>query len=306
MEPLLAALQPRRLCEIGVDQGLFTRRLLAWGRENGCAYVGIDPAPGASVAELVSPDGRLAVGRSLDVLPGLEPCDAYFIDGDHNYHTVRHELDLIARADSASGPIVFVHDVSWPFARRDMYHQRDAIPPEARHPASEELGVTLESNDLVAGGLRSPGQYAIAQQPGGERNGVLTAVEDFLADTAGHDWQSVIVPLAYGLAILCRPASLPEGCRAVFDELRTAFKTLGGFLESCEANYLTLYLYAEEAKTRLAYWTGDGQPGQAAYLKLNNAFRDLKAHSDKLLQEFNQLLDAYHALERDSQRKEPA
>ena len=28
----------------------------------------------------------------------LERCDVYFLDGDHNYHTVRRELELIRQA----------------------------------------------------------------------------------------------------------------------------------------------------------------------------------------------------------------
>ena len=317
MEPILAGLQPRRLCEIGVDQGIFTRRLLAWGREHGCVYVGIDPAPDPSVAVMVSPPASLVLGRSLEVLPGSEPCEAYFIDGDHNYHTVRHELELIARAAPAIGPVVFAHDVGWPWARRDMYHAPDAIPPQARRPSSSDLGVSLDGDDLVPEGLRSSGRYSIAQRPGGEGNGVLTAVEDFLRDHGENGWRGVIVPMAFGLAVLYRPSTVPVPCRESMDQLAAACQTVGGFLESCEANFLSLYLYAEAAKSHLAYWAGDGQPGQNAYSKLSDeykalsaeykalssAYGDLSAHSEKLMQDYRKLLDAYHGLHRAFRRE---
>lgn len=314
IEPILESLQPRRLCEIGVDQGIFTDRLLAWTREQGGTYVGIDPAPDPAAVEKISPPGSLVLGRSLEVLPGLEPCDAYFIDGDHNYHTVRHELALIARATPAVGPVVFAHDVGWPWARRDMYHAPGTLPPEARHPAAADLGVSLESAELVAGGLRSPGRYAIAHRAGGERNGVLTAVEDFLRDDAGRDWRAVIVPMAYGLAILYRPAAVPEPCRAALERLDAACTTLGPFLESCEANFLSLYLYAEAAKAQAdAYQELRGAYEELAsvhrglddaYGALTSAYQDLSVHSEKLLEEYHRLRDAHSALERSSRREE--
>ena len=88
--------------------------------------------------------------------------------------------------------------------------------------------MSLETDDLVEGGLRAPGQYSITRQAGGPRNGVLTAIEDFLASEAGRGWQKIVVPIAYGLAILYRPddSALPGGCRDHLDELRAALALL--------------------------------------------------------------------------------
>lgn len=325
IEPALTALRPRRLCEIGVDQGIFTDRLLAWGEKHGCAYVGIDPAPDPAVSERVRRDQRretgpdandLILGRSLEALRELAPCEAYFIDGDHNYYTVRNELDLIERAAArrpagAVGPILFAHDVSWPWARRDMYHQPAAIPPEERHPCSANLGVSLEGDELVAGGLRSEDRYSIALHSGGPRNGVLTAIEDFLSSGAGRGWQSIIVPVAYGLAVLYRPETIPEPCRVHLDRLRTAAGVTDEFFGSCEANFLHLYLYSEDVRAQLDYLTGSKSSGRSTYEQMEQAYRDLEysyrdlehsyrdltAHSESLLQEFNRLLGAYTELD---------
>ena len=318
MEPVLARMGPRRLCEIGVDRGIFTSRLLAWVAEHGGTYVGIDPAPDPAVAASVRPPHRLILDRSLEVLPTLEPCEAYFIDGDHNYHTVLHELALIARAAPAAGPVVFAHDVGWPWARRDMYHAPATIPPAARQPASAELGVSLDGDALVSGGVRSPGRYEVARHAGGERNGVLTAIEDFLISEVGCSWQAVIVPLAYGLAILYRPDAVSAPCRDALAELGAACRTMGDFLESYEANFQALYLYAEAAKSQVAYWTGDDQPGRAAYEQLQRAYQELQgayqgltaaytglsAHGERLMQDYHRLLEAYQELERAFHRRE--
>ena len=337
IEPVLTRLQPRRICEVGVEKGIFTRRLLAWGRANGCAYVGIDPAPDPAVVDQIQgpPErtaDRLLTAGSLEVLPELERCDVYFLDGDHNYHTVRRELELIQRTaahcpEPAAAPIIFAHDVSWPFARRDMYHQPAAIPPEACHPYSEDLGVSLEGDELVEGGLRSPGQYAIAVRPGGPCNGVRTAVEDFLASEAGRGWQAILVPIAYGLAILYRPddRALPAGCRDHLNDLHAAVEVTGKFFESCEANFLQLYLYSEHTKYHLdeqgrgrrleqgahyrtleAYRTLEGvyQAEQEAHRRtleaygaLEGAYKDASIYNEGLAQEYDRLHAAYAALE---------
>ena len=323
IEPALKHLQPRRICEIGVEKGIFTDRLLAWGQENGCVYVGIDPAPERVAADRIqdphaAPEGagtnHLLTARSLDVLPTLDRCDVYFLDGDHNYHTVRHELEWIGRPPTRraeeAAPVIFAHDVSWPFARRDMYHQPAAIPPEECHPYSENLGVSMETEELIEGGLRAPGQYSIARHAGGPRNGVLTAIEDFLAGESGRGWRAIIVPIAYGLAILYQPddGALPGGCRDYLNNLRAAVATTGGFFESCEANFLRLYLYAEHAKYHLDEQTRARQLEQGshyqtleAYRALEGAYKETCVYNEGLTREYEEMQSAYAALESEYQ-----
>ncbi len=320
IEPILARLAPRRVCEVGVESGAFTVQLVAWARRNACAYVGVDPAVDPALSaefESLTPvtDGSVAsatlvAGRSLDVLPDLERCGAYFLDGDHNYHTVRHELDCVQRATSGktgdpAGPLVFAHDVGWPWGRRDMYYRPVAVPAEARHPSSDHLGVPLEGDDLIDGGLRAPGVYDIALRSGGERNGVLTAVEDFLKSEAGAAWESFLIPAAYGLAVLYRPgdAALPAPCLEHLRELRRASSLTGGFLEACEANYQTLYFYGEHARyerDELAARVRAEQSGHhgtlEAYADLERVHHALVAHCDAVGGEYHRLRTEYSAL----------
>jgi hypothetical protein len=146
---------------------------------------------------------RHVSATSLDAIPTLDPQDAWFVDGDHNWYTVYHELAAIYEVHRAAGSplLVFLHDAGWPWGRRDLYYAPERIPVEFRHPHSWELGVTLGSRSAVPGGFRGCGAFAVAQQEGGPRNGVLTAIEDFLA-AHPDELYWVFVPGVFGLAVL--------------------------------------------------------------------------------------------------------
>jgi hypothetical protein len=314
LEPVLDALAPRRICEVGVEGGAFATQLFDWCRPRGCVYLGVDPAPPDDLPQIADPDaagGGVIRGTSHDVLPRLAACDAYFIDGDHNYYTVRGELDAIARAADQPGiraPLICLHDVAWPWGRRDMYYAPDRIPPEHRHPFSAELGVVLHADELVDGGLRDPGRYVIADRAGGARNGVLTAVEDFVAAAreSGAVWQTILVPAAFGLAVLYRAGELPPACAQHLQKLRTAAELLSGFLRLVESNYMTLFLFGEDAKRHAdnLQLHADGLQHHIAamektYAGLEGAYADLSAHADALLEEYRRLETSYRALERE-------
>ena len=315
IEPILSTFPAKKICEIGVAEGAFTARLLEWGRVHGCAYVGIDPGVDSAAAELAG-DCEMRKDHSLAVLPALDRCDAYFLDGDHNFFTVRHELALIAGAARGldgrqPGPIVFVHDVGWPWGRRDMYYLPSVVPASARQVWSETLGVSFEGDELVDGGLREPGRYAIAVAAGGPRNGVLTAVEDFLAGPEGADWSAIILPVAYGLAILYQPADafLTAVCREKLQALQKAASTTVQFLEACEQNYLQLYLHGEYAQYLAATVTREAESERAAhsatlaaYADLERAYGELLAQYRALEGEYGKLLQAYHDLPDERQR----
>ena len=124
------------------------------------------------------------------------------IDGDHNYWTVSRELAYADRkAREAQSPtLMLLHDVSWPCARRDMYYAPEALPDEALHPHSFELGSIPDVPDAVRGGFRGGGSFAVALHEGGPRNGILTAIEDFLEGR--DDLAFVHVPAIFGLGVI--------------------------------------------------------------------------------------------------------
>lgn len=80
--------------------------------------------------------------------------------------------------------MIFFHDVDWPYGRRDMYYQPDTIPPEYRH-AYALKGMSRKQSALPdSGGVNTT--YLNALHEGGPRNGVLTAIEDFVAEHASE------------------------------------------------------------------------------------------------------------------------
>jgi hypothetical protein len=304
IEPILELLGARRLCEVGVAEGKFAQLLLAWSKRHDAVYYGVDPAPAPAFrlrfekTELDSAArGRstLITNPSLEVLPTLELCDAYFLDGDHNYYTVRSELELIektARHDSVDAiPIVFLHDVGWPWGRRDSYYACSTVPADARHPSSDELGVLLGTDELVDGGMRTPGLYSSALHAGGPKNGVLTAVEDFLYSPVGLGWTLIIVPAAYGLGILYQPtaAKMPAACREHLRSLGAAVALLEKFFQTYETNHLTLFLN----HLTLLLWS---EQASIAYRKLEETYQGLLAHSNAQEKDYRKLEEAYQGL----------
>lgn len=207
--PCLDEAKVTSITEIGSEFGGMSRALAERCERVGGTLTCIDPEPAKGFPEWAESHAHVdhVPMPSLDALAEGKPADAWFVDGDHNYYTVFHELTAIDRIQrEASRPLLaFLHDVSWPCARRDFYYAPDRIPPDWRHAHSFEAGVRLDDNGVHDGrGLRGMGHFAVALQAGGERNGVLTAVEDFLkdADTEERPLYYVHVPAVLGLGII--------------------------------------------------------------------------------------------------------
>lgn len=187
IEPLLDTLELDHVAEIGAGAGATTAKLLDLvARRDAVAHV-IDPDPRFDVAVLEERYGRhlhFHRASSFRVLRTLPPLTAALIDGDHNWYTVVHELKAIdeaARRARRPFPLVMLHDVAWPYGRRDMYHEPGAIPPEFRQPWKRQPIMWGRSTLSDARGINP--NFANAVSEGGERNGVLTALEDFIAET---------------------------------------------------------------------------------------------------------------------------
>lgn len=200
----VAVVDPERLVEIGGEGGRFTEDLARWAGQHGAEALCIDPVPSAELRELAGATRlQLVEAHSPMALERVGACDLYVVDGDHNYHVVRGELETIGRQafDAGRDCLVMLHDLAWPCARRDFYYDPDHLPEDAVRPHSFVKGVVPGSEALVEwGGLSGAGAMAIAEQEGGERNGVLTALEDFCAERDGLELS--IVPCIYGLGFL--------------------------------------------------------------------------------------------------------
>ncbi len=225
IEPLAAELKPKTLVEIGSDEGAGTQKLLEFCRSTGAHLHVVDPKPAYDVGVWRAQWGEIVtyhLATSLDALPSIGPVDMALIDGDHNWYTVRNELEhLHANAEKAGSafPLVFLHDVGWPYGRRDLYYDPDTIPPEQRQPYAN-AGVVPGQSVLVPGGGYNAHCFNAIEE-GTPRNGVRTAIEDFIADHPNEDFALDIVPVLFGMAILYRRSDpYPAGFRERLAQMR--------------------------------------------------------------------------------------
>jgi hypothetical protein len=200
--PCLDAVRPRSVAEVGAYAGDLTRLLVQWAEPTGAKVIAIDPAPQRELEELNAerPGLELIRETSKEALRQIEPPDVVIIDGDHNYYTVSEELRLIAeRAPGKELPLLMFHDVCWPHGRRDDYFQPELIPEEYRQPIAPGAGLHPDEPGVHPEGMpyRSP-----AAREGGPRNGVLTAIEDFLSERDGL--RLAVVPAYFGFGIVWR------------------------------------------------------------------------------------------------------
>jgi cephalosporin hydroxylase len=224
--PVLGAINARRIVEVGALKGDTTIRLLDSLGADTELHV-IDPQPEFDPSE----HERRFPGRyifhcdiSLAVLPNLPPMDAALIDGDHNWYTVFHELVQLrktARAANRPMPVCILHDVGFPYGRRDLYYAPERIPEKFRQP-HRQAGIVPGRSELSLQGGLNPHNHN-ADHEGGPRNGVMTALEDFI-DKLNRPVRLVVLPVYFGLAILAEQVVLDENpaLGEVLDRLESA------------------------------------------------------------------------------------
>ncbi len=207
LQPILTALKPSHIIEVGIDEAKTTRLIAEFAKNTSADVDAIDPLlPNDSKDLLRTFEGTLRIheGTSFAILPKLSGYDVVFLDGDHNWHTVSGELHIIQKEAKRSGvfPTIFFHDVDWPYGRRDCFYNPARIPTEGlNHHAIGGL-IPGQSALCLDGGLNQYMHHA--SHEGGPRNGVLTAIEDFLAQD-GRGLRFHKIPGFFGLGILYDP-----------------------------------------------------------------------------------------------------
>jgi Methyltransferase domain len=221
VRPVLSAARAKTVVEIGAAKGLNTTRLVEWCAANEAKLHTIDPRPGFAVEDLERrfPDSfvmhRLP---SLEALPTIPDPNVVLIDGDHNWYTVVNELRTLARWER--WPITLLHDVGWPYGRRDMYYTPRSIPAEYRQPF-KRLGIIRGRSELSPDGIN--GRLANARHEGGPRNGVLTAIEDFMRES--DDLEFFAASGETGLGLLLHPEHLKGEVGQVLDLIHDPAQT---------------------------------------------------------------------------------
>ena len=195
--------------EVGALDGDLTRLLLLWAGRSGGQVIAIDPSPHPDLEMLAREHTELRLVRETShvALARAPLSDTIILDGDHNYYTVSKELQIIAERAAAQQrrmPLLLLHDVGWPHGRRDDYYAPEEIPAEHRQPIVPEGGLYPGDPGTRPGAV--PYHHPAARE-GGPRNGVLTAVEDFLA--GGEQLCLAIVPTFFGMGLIW-DRTLPE------------------------------------------------------------------------------------------------
>ena len=195
----------KQILEIGASKGQNSECLLSLGLTN---LTIIDPCIDCDLQMKFQSDVNVIVlkGLSLDILPMLSGSyDCIFIDGDHNWYTVFKELSIIEEKKLlVVGGTIFIHDVGWPYGRRDMYYFPESIPKEYTHSYALK-GMVKGQSELIDGKGVNFTLYN-AKTEYGSRNGVLTAVEDFIK--VNPQYAFLFDKRQYGLGILIKVKEL--------------------------------------------------------------------------------------------------
>jgi len=203
MRPIIEAIGASYIVEVGSEKGTSTQNILEYCVENDAHMVAIDPFPQFDVDEFKEEYGdrfEIFSELSLSSLPLLKDYDVILIDGDHNWYTVYNELKIIERTfENKKFPLVFLHDVGWPYGRRDLYYDPDNIPAVYRQPY-KKLGMYPGKAYLLEEGGLNRG-YCNSIYQNNLRNGVLTAVEDFVKESE-LEFSFEHIDLYHGLGIL--------------------------------------------------------------------------------------------------------
>ena len=183
--PIIKSVNANYIIEVGSDTGVNTKNILEYCMDKDAHMAAIDPFPGFDVDEFKSKYGdkfEIYTELSLSRLPLLEDYDVILLDGDHNWYTLYNELKIIEKSfKNKEFPVIFLHDIGWPYARRDLYYNPEDIPEVYRQPY-KKLGMYPGQKDLKEqGGLNSHLNNAIYEN--NSKNGVLTAVEDFIRES---------------------------------------------------------------------------------------------------------------------------
>jgi cephalosporin hydroxylase len=224
--PILQTTRAKRIVEIGALRGETTALMLERLGPDTELHV-IDPVPEFDPAEHEKRfPGRYIFHRDVshNVLPTLPPVDVALVDGDHNWYTVYHELKMLSESARRAGaplPIIIMHDVLWPYGRRDLYYVPERVPEEFRQPY-EMKGIRPGTKQVLPKGGLNPEHYNAITE-GGPRNGVMTALDDFVAEY-DRPVRRLVLPVYFGLAIVVEEARLdaePE-LRALLDRFESA------------------------------------------------------------------------------------
>ena len=177
--PILRRTKAKNIVEIGSGNIILTKNILEYAISNNSHLIIVDPILDYDEFKEENSDQiEFYPELSLNRLPFLEDYDTILIDGDHNWYTVYNELKIIEeKFKNKQFPLIFITGLGWPRARNDQYNNPENIPASHRQPYTK-TEKSLKKNY----GLTSDKFTAI--NGNNPKNGVLTALEDFIKESS--------------------------------------------------------------------------------------------------------------------------
>ena len=185
MRPIIEGVKAQKILEIGSYTGINTKDILEYCLDHDLQLIAIDPFPNFDVKEFKIRYGdkfEFYQELSLNWLPLIKNIDVILIGGDPNWYTVYNELKIIEKNfNEKNFPIIFLHDVGWPYARRDLYYNPENTPKSYRQPYKKSEMSPKETSIKENGGMNEGFYNSIYEN--NLKNGVLTVVEDFINES---------------------------------------------------------------------------------------------------------------------------
>jgi hypothetical protein len=300
IEPLINALEPSSICEIGSDQGMTTTLLTQYCKKKGSILHSVDPCFPAT--KRVDENTYLHSCLSTDYLASAEFSDIYFLDGDHNYYTVSSELKLICTKKPSDQPcIIFLHDVGWPWGKFDMYYDQENIPESHRKATTLSPLLSLFTRAKTDHGEGLPMSGLRVALSDDQPTGISAAIEELLEAEVG--WEYMAIPSVFGLGILFHRGGGAAALNDELDRLKAMFERFNPFLSILEFNRIALlekinqsgFIWAQQQGVIREY----GQEIQnlekriegfkSSNSTLEGDYKDLQAANEKMVTEIDAL-----------------
>ena len=206
IEPILRFAKPSLIIEVGAGHGQLTSALFSHCVDSKIKLCIADPNPKFDIDELIRKHPELCEWHPSLALNALFQigCEGglIFLKGDPNWYTTLNSLRLIEKLRGKNGnsfPIILVGGTSWPYARRDAYIDPSTIPSIFALPYRRKGVRPGQPEPVDWGGLNPSWNHALYENE--LQNGVLTAVEDFLAETK-LNLHSFMLPIFGGITVL--------------------------------------------------------------------------------------------------------
>ena len=203
---IVRSLRPKAVVYLGNDRTCITRLLELCSADGAVLHV-VHPSFEADVHALKDGFGSCLMVHEewgLNAIPKIHNADFVLLDHDYNWYIAYHSLLSIEKHMRNEGdtlPVIAVFSTGWPYGRRDAYLYPESTPIAYQHAVSTGGLIPGSGKPQDGGGMFQGRQHALYEQT--PRNGVRTAIEDFLQQTTvtfqvlfipGFGGQSILIP----------------------------------------------------------------------------------------------------------------